>query len=103
MALFLIFDPDAEHSMSFLISSPALNGESLLSPATARTCPDCGAYTHPWEDHGDLKKKLKQDWSVTNDGLQIVSTKFKTIVEDHAVKKAWSFVRCRTAVSCFVS
>ena len=72
--------------MPFFISSPGLNGETLLSPSTARTCPTCGIYTHPWEDRGDLKTKITKDWSTTNDGFQIVSEKFKSIVEYTAVK-----------------
>ncbi len=62
------------------------NGHHLLSLGSARACYTCGLYTHPWEDMGDIKEKINKDYSVTNDGFQIVSEKFKDIVEEVGVR-----------------
>jgi hypothetical protein len=59
----------------------------LLSPETARTCPSCGTYTHRWEDLGDMTTPMNQDWSLTHEGFNIVSQKFKDIVEDTGVRE----------------
>lgn len=61
------------------------NGLELLFPETARSCPTCEIYTHPWEDWTDTSKKIKEDWSCSCEGLDVVSQKVKDIIEDHGV------------------
>lgn len=73
--------------MPFLIYG-CNNLKSLLDPKTARSCPRCKRYTHMWEDIGDLKSKVDRDWSVTEEGIQIVSQKFRDILQNHSTSDA---------------
>lgn len=66
--------------MPYMITG-ARNLKRLINPKTARACPECGRYTHIWEDRGDIKTKINRDWSGTQESFQIVSQRFKDTVE----------------------
>lgn len=61
--------------------------QTLLSYETARHCPTCKKYTHTWEDIGDIRRKPRRDCSLSFDGMYIVSTRFKEVVEQVTTSK----------------
>ncbi len=52
---------------------------------TARRCPDCGRFTHPWEDVGKLTGAAPGDLCATWDGVYVMSLKFKDALDDAGV------------------
>lgn len=55
--------------------------QTLLSYETARYCPSCEQFTHPWDDIGDIRRKPRRDCTLSFDGMHIISTRFKEVVE----------------------
>lgn len=53
----------------------------IVAPDAIR-CPYCGLFTHKWDQIGDLTARITADWSVTEEGVQIVSGRFKVALED---------------------